>query len=54
MCVRCRALGKPAAATPAPHSSEKERAEPKERTRRTKLAEVQMGREEKIELDRMA
>ena len=42
---------KPAAAPP-PHSSEKERAEPKQRTRRAKLAEVRIDREKKLELDR--
>lgn len=39
---------KPAGAPP--HSSEKERAEPKQRTRRAKLAEVRIDREEKLEL----
>jgi len=42
---------KPEGSPPAPHSSEKERSEPKERTKRAKLGEIRIDREEKRELD---
>jgi hypothetical protein len=46
--------GKPGgkAAGSPPHSSEKERGEPKERTKRAKLSEIKIDKEVKLDLDR--
>jgi hypothetical protein len=40
--------------SPQTHSSEKERKEPKERTKQAKLSEIQINQEVKLELDRAA